>query len=85
LKPFLRRYLHGDDGADVAPVTVFETGENRWREFGSWPPKGELLRLYLQEDKGLAFTPPDAPSSVTKYISDPAKPVPYAPHVLTGR
>jgi putative CocE/NonD family hydrolase len=79
LKPFLRRYLHGDDGADVAPVTVFETGENRWREFGSWPPKGELLRLYLQEDKGLAFTPPDAPSSVTKYISDPAKPVPYAP------
>ncbi len=79
LKPFLRRYLHGDEDVEIAPVTVFETGENRWREFDSWPPKGDTVRLYLQPAGGLKFAPPDAASSATEYVSDPAKPVPFAP------
>ena len=37
LEPFLRRYLHGEEGVVIAPVTVFETGANRWREFDAWP------------------------------------------------
>ena len=79
LKPFLRRYLHGDKDVEIAPVTVFETGENRWREFDSWPPRGKTVRLYLQPNGGLNFAPPDAALSATEYVSDPAKPVPFAP------
>ena len=79
LKPFLRRHLHGDRDIEIAPVTVFETGENRWREFDSWPPPGKSVRLYLQPNGGLKFVPPDNASSATEYISDPAKPVPFAP------
>lgn len=79
LKPFLRRYLHGEDGVEIAPVTVFETGANRWRQFDAWPPEGRIVRLYLQPAGGLAFARPDAESCATEYVSDPAKPVPYAP------
>jgi len=79
LKPFLRRYLHGEEEIDIAPVTAFETGENRWREFDAWPPKGETSRLYLQPEGGLGFERPAAESNVTEYFSDPAKPVPFAP------
>ena len=79
LRPFLRRYLHGDDVTTVPPVTVFETGANRWREFDAWPPEGDTVRLFLQPEGGLAFTAPDVEDSATEYVSDPAKPVPYAP------
>lgn len=79
LKPFLRRHLHGGEEANIAPVTVFETGANRWRQFDAWPPAGESVRLYLQPEGGLGFSPPDVDASVTEYVSDPAKPVPYAP------
>ena len=79
LKPFLRRYLHDESDLVIAPVTVFETGANRWREFGAWPPAGEIVRLYLQPEGGLGFSAPAAEASVTEYVSDPANPVPYAP------
>ena len=79
LKPFLRRYLHGEEEVDIAPATVFETGANRWRKFDAWPPRGETVRLYLQEAGGLDFSPPNTESSATEYVSDPAKPVPFAP------
>jgi putative CocE/NonD family hydrolase len=79
LEPFLRRHLHDEKGADVAPVTVFETGENRWREFDRWPPKGDNRRLYLQPSGKLSFASPKTPTAATHYISDPAKPVPFAP------
>ena len=80
LKPFLRRHLHGDDSTtDIAPVTVFETGTNRWREFQQWPPKGQVRRLHLREGGQLAFEPDNDDSEPTAYLSDPAKPVPYAP------
>lgn len=79
LKPFLRKYLHETDEQDVAPVTVFETGSNRWRKFDSWPPRGKKVRLFLQPNGGLGFGEPDVANSRTTFISDPAKPVPYEP------
>lgn len=79
LNPFLRRHLHGVKGDDIAPVTVFETGTNRWREFDTWPPEGDNRRLYLQPSGGVSFAAPKAATSATQYISDPAKPVPFAP------
>ena len=40
LVPFLRKFLRGEDGPALSPVTVFETGMNRWRRFDQWPPSG---------------------------------------------
>jgi putative CocE/NonD family hydrolase len=79
LAPFLRRYLHDEREASVAPVTVFDTGANRWRRFDQWPPDGKQVRLYLHPENNLTFEKPRAPSAATEYVSDPAKPVPYAP------
>jgi len=79
LKPFLRRYLHDDKDIDIAPVSVFETGNNRWRKFEQWPPAGVETRLYLQTGGGLAFSAPIEDSGSTDFLSDPAHPVPYAP------
>jgi len=79
LVPFLRQYLHEDTVKQLAPVTVFETGTNRWRRFDRWPPSGKRIRVYLQPNGGLAFTPPTGGPSTTEFVSDPAKPVPYEP------
>ncbi len=79
LEPFLRRFLHDDKDASIAPVTVFETGTNRWRRFDEWPPAGRQVRLYMQPEGKLALTTPPAGGAATEYVSDPAKPVPYAP------
>jgi putative CocE/NonD family hydrolase len=79
LKPFLRRYLHDDKGIEISPVTVFETGINRWRHFSQWPPIGVEARLYLQNGGGLTFSAPGQDSAGTDFLSDPAHPVPYAP------
>ena len=77
--PFLRRYLHEDKDIEIAPVTVFETGVNRWRHLEQWPPGGVESRLYLQDSGGLTFNKPDQKSIGTGFLSDPSHPVPYAP------
>jgi putative CocE/NonD family hydrolase len=78
LTPFLDRYLH-EKKTSISPVNVFETGRNRWRTFDQWPPEGKQTRLYLQPEGRLAFNPSKSDKSTTEFISDPAKPVPYAP------
>jgi putative CocE/NonD family hydrolase len=81
LIPFLRRFLVGDETVPApAPVTVFETGLNRWRHFHAWPPRDvRARRLYLQPGGGLAFAAPPDGAAPTEYVSDPAKPIPYEP------
>ncbi len=84
LAPFLAKYLKGAAVAAPSPVTVFETGQNRWRRFDRWPPAGvELRRLYLQPGGRLAWTAP-AGSEATAFVSDPAKPVPNTPRPMLG-
>ncbi len=85
LEPFLRKFLKGEDVDAPSPATVFETGTNRWRRFDRWPPAVETRRLYLQPGGRLAFEPPAvSAASATEYVSDPAKPVPYAPRPQWG-
>jgi len=80
LAPFLAHYLK--DGAppmDVAPVTAFETGANRWERLKAWP-RGQARKLYLQAGLKVGFTAPAASDEAyDEYVSDPAKPVPYRP------
>jgi hypothetical protein len=79
LRPFLDRYLKDDaPKTEIAPVTAFETGANRWQSLAAWPVAPAATPLYLEAGLKLAFTPPAATDAAfDEYISDPAKPVPY--------
>lgn len=85
LRPFLDHHLMNDaPPMDVAPVTAFETGTNRWRRLPGWPagcPSGcrvEPTPLYLNAGLKLSTSAPK-PGDVAfeEYVSDPAKPVPF--------
>jgi uncharacterized protein len=84
LRPFLDQYLRdGAQKADVAPVTAFETGTNRWLRLKSWPAGCERgcapqpTPLYLSPGLRLGFDAPKSGDAFEEYVSDPAKPVPY--------
>ena len=82
LFPFLDEHLKGAPPANLARVTAFEVGPNRWERLADWPPAcardcpTKLTPLYLAPGKRVTF---DAPATRTfdSYISDPAAPVPY--------
>lgn len=84
LRPFLDHFLKGVGTATIDPVTVFETGNNRWRHFDQWPPAQRVRKLYLQADGKLSFDAPEEGDTSTEYTSDPAKPVPNAPRPVWG-
>ena len=85
LAPFLAQYLRdGAPRADVARVTAFETGTNRWDRLSSWPAgcaSGCTIAatpLYLRSGLRVSFEPPaSGDSAFAEYVSDPSKPVPY--------
>ena len=75
LAPFLAHYLKGTP-MDVAPVTAFQSGTNRWQRLQSWSGEEGTTRLYLKPGMTLGFDA--APETATAdYVSDPANPVTY--------
>src|SRR5256714_2589331 len=67
LRPFLDHYLKNDaPKMDVAPVTAFETGTNKWRRLPSWPAGCESgctvksTPLYFNAGLKMSFTAPTA-------------------------
>ncbi|MCG7858639.1 CocE/NonD family hydrolase [Flavihumibacter sediminis] len=85
--PFFNYHLK-QQGADpaLAEATIFFTGENKWRQFESWPPAPmKETAMYLQPDGSLAYTKPVGKAAPSEYISDPAKPVPYTEDVHFNR
>ena len=88
LAPFLAHYLKGTP-MDVAPVTAFQSGTNRWQRLARWPTAGEgsaspPRNLYLAPDGALGFAPATgqatgAAAQTADYTSDPAHPVTYVP------
>src|SRR5580704_2167159 len=85
--PFFNYYLKGKGNLDGIPkATVFFTGENKWHEFNKWPPQNvQFTNLYLQPGNQLAFAPPASANDPDEYVSDPAKPVPYAEGIHEDR
>lgn len=90
IKPFFDQYLKDDaPKANTPPVLIYNTGENHWDRFTSWPLACESgcaakpKPLYLTPGFGLSFTAPMAgaqsAAAFDEYVSDPAKPVPYVP------
>ncbi|HLX41093.1 MAG TPA: CocE/NonD family hydrolase, partial [Ktedonobacteraceae bacterium] len=68
----------------AAPVRVFVTGANEWRELNDWPPPDAIQQhWYLQPGKGLA---PELPpiSEPDRYRYDPANPTPVLAGPLLG-
>ncbi len=92
LRPFFDQYLKdGAPKADTPPVLIYNTGENRWERFKSWPLacdsgcKYKPRPLYLTQSNALSFNAPAKAGALNdsaaydEYVSDPAKPVPYLP------
>jgi putative CocE/NonD family hydrolase len=84
LRPFLDHYLkEGAPKADVAPVTAFETGTNKWYRMSSWPKgceNGCTIKptpLYLNKGLTAGLTAQSSTQGYEEYVSDPAKPVPF--------
>jgi putative CocE/NonD family hydrolase len=85
LAPFLAHFLKDDaPPLDVAPVTAFITGEDKWERLQSWPAGCESgcapkpTPLYLNGNLKLSFSAPArSDNGYDEYVSDPSKPVPY--------
>ncbi len=84
LRPYLAQYLKdGAPKADIAPVTAYETGGNRWQRLQRWPLAcsdgcaSKSRNLYLQAGHRVGFEAPDAGVAFDEYVSDPARPVPF--------
>jgi putative CocE/NonD family hydrolase len=82
LAPFLAHYLKDDaPPLDLAPVTAFESGTNRWLRLPAWPASDvgapKATPLYLKPHGALGFAPSTGPTTSVSYISDPAHPVPF--------
>jgi putative CocE/NonD family hydrolase len=89
LRPFFDHFLKDDaPPADLAPVTAFETGTNRWQRLSTWPATGDdgkvdPASLFLQPNGKLAFNRASASEpGYDEYVSDPAKPVPFLPRPI---
>lgn len=84
--PFFEHFLKDEGPLNLPEALVFETGNNRWREFSRWPPPAtEPRSLYLVDGGGLSFDPPTVETNVfDQYVSDPAKPVPYTQDIAIG-
>ena len=85
LRPFLDQYLKdGAPKADIAPVSAFETGTNKWLRLPAWPAgcaTGCGVRptpLYLNAGLKVSFAAPrPGDAAFDEYVSDPSKPVPF--------
>src|SRR5258708_28811976 len=57
LRPFFDHFLKDDaPPADLAAVTAFETGTNRWERLATWPATGgDPASLFLQPNGKLDF------------------------------
>ena len=82
--PFFAHYLADGPDPKLAHATVYNAALNTWQRFDTWPNAcaqgcaAPMTPLYLHAAGGLGFDKPAA-ATVTSYVSDPAKPVPYTP------
>jgi putative CocE/NonD family hydrolase len=81
--PMFNHYLKDGPAFTPAAATIYNTGENHWDRFASWPlacekgcPTG-LTAFYLGAAGGAGFDKPA--SGDDSYVADPAKPVPHLP------
>ncbi|WP_447763458.1 CocE/NonD family hydrolase [Sphingopyxis panaciterrae] len=87
--PLFNQYLKDGPAAKLPAATIYNSGEDRWDRFKDWPLacasgcKTSLTPIYVGPQGGLGFAKPQ--SGMTRYISDPAKPVPHLPRPVNFR
>jgi putative CocE/NonD family hydrolase len=87
--PFFEYHLHGKGDGKFPKARVFETGANRWRTFDAWPPEGKPVAYFLRGGGTLNQTRAGVTGTIGRnpadeFVSDPAKPVPHVPKIVTG-
>lgn len=83
LLPYFNQYLKDGPAVTLPAAAIYNTGENHWDKFATWPLACEtgctspLKPIYLQEGGALGFG--TAATGGDSYVSDPSKPVPHLP------
>lgn len=76
--PWFRYWLKGEGTLDQPEALVFQSGTNRWQRLSRWPAAdSEARNLYFHGNGTLSFEPPATDEGVSRFVSDPADPVPY--------
>jgi putative CocE/NonD family hydrolase len=71
-------WLKGIGNGKFDEATCFQTGNNVWKTYNTWPPKEATIRnLYAGENNKCSFTKPSSSNGSISFVSDPAHPVPY--------
>jgi putative CocE/NonD family hydrolase len=85
--PFFNYYLKGKGTDSLSKATIFFSGENKWHKFNEWPVTGiKPTPIFLQANGKLSFKVGNSTKpTFDSYVSDPAKPVPYAEKVHSRR
>ena len=69
-------HARGEEPAPRAPVRLFVTGDEAWRDFPSWPPPGYAPRRFHLNPRGVLAADPPGESTPDPYRYDPADPTP---------
>jgi len=79
IKPFFdcRLKTNAPACAPMPAAVTYATGINKWESDAKWPA-GSEQPLYLTGKFGLSFAKPAA-EGADRYVSDPARPVPFIP------
>jgi putative CocE/NonD family hydrolase len=81
---FFKHFLKesGDGKTGLPEAYLFDTGKKEWKTFDKWPAAtAQKVKLYFHSNGKLDFSEPKESKSVSEYVSDPAKPVPYTENV----
>lgn len=83
---FFNYYLKDKGRFDQSEITVFETGSNQWKRYETWPPvQSKPVTFFLQSGGNISRKKPSENKSLSEYISDPDKPVPYTNGIWEDR
>jgi putative CocE/NonD family hydrolase len=75
-------HARGEQPPERAPVRLYVMGEEAWRDFDIWPPKGYAPQRFYLQPEGSLKTEPSGDSAPDRYRYDPANPTPAVGGVL---
>ncbi|MBX7125482.1 MAG: CocE/NonD family hydrolase [Cyclobacteriaceae bacterium] len=81
--PWFNFHLKSKGDGKFAEARTFQTGSNTWRTYAQWPPvSSKPTAFYFQADGKLSLQAPTAADASDRWLSDPARPVPYRPRPI---
>jgi putative CocE/NonD family hydrolase len=78
-------YARGAQPPERAPVRLYVMGEDRWRDFPSWPPPGYNPQRFHLHPRGALDVARPGESAPDAYRYDPSDPTPAVGGVRMGR